>query len=127
VAASLFGSSSSLQRKPKERDFTQLERRETSKKEHRVGKILMSPKGRKLLLPLLEQGLLRPQFSEQRYSKKQAPRRASSSYPRQDLQKAQEEAMLSSWSPLVILRHHLRPEFLQPRGLRMQQQLDPPE
>jgi hypothetical protein len=32
MAASLFGSSSSLQRKPKERDFTQLERRKTSKK-----------------------------------------------------------------------------------------------
>jgi hypothetical protein len=32
MAASLFGSSSSLQRKPKERDFTQLERRKASKK-----------------------------------------------------------------------------------------------
>jgi hypothetical protein len=51
VAASLFGSSSSLQRKPKERDFTQLKRRKTSKKEHRVGKILTSPRGRKVLLP----------------------------------------------------------------------------
>jgi hypothetical protein len=27
----------------------------------------------------------------------------------------------------VILRHHLRPESPQPRGLRMQQQLDPSE
>jgi hypothetical protein len=45
MAASLFGSSSSLQRKPKERDFTQLERREASKKKHRVGKILTSPRG----------------------------------------------------------------------------------
>jgi hypothetical protein len=45
VAASLFGSSSSLQRKPKEKDFTHLERRKTSKKEHRVGKILTIPRG----------------------------------------------------------------------------------
>jgi hypothetical protein len=51
MAASLFGSSSSLQRKPKERDFTQLERRKTSKKKHRVGKILTSPRGRKVLPP----------------------------------------------------------------------------
>jgi hypothetical protein len=35
--------------------------------------------------------------------------------------------MSSSWSLLVILRHHLCPESPQPRGLRMQQQLDPPE
>jgi hypothetical protein len=27
----------------------------------------------------------------------------------------------------VILRHHLRPESPQPRGLQMKQQLDPPE
>jgi hypothetical protein len=87
----------------------------------------MSPRGRKVLLPLLEQGLLRPQFSKQRYSKKQAPRRASFSCPRQDLQKAQEEATSSSWSLLVILRHHLCPESPQPRGLRIQQQLDLPE
>jgi hypothetical protein len=60
VVASLFGSSLSLQRKPKERDFTQLERRKTSKKEHRVGKILTSPRDLKVLLPLLDQGLLRP-------------------------------------------------------------------
>jgi hypothetical protein len=53
--------------------------------------------------------------------------RASSSYPRQDLQKAQEEATLSKWSLLVILWHHLRPESPQPRGLRMKQQLDLPE
>jgi flagellar motor switch protein FliM len=45
MVASLFGSSSSLQRKPKERDFTQLERRKISKKEHRVVKILTSPRG----------------------------------------------------------------------------------
>jgi hypothetical protein len=64
MAASLFGSSSSLQRKPKERDFTQLERRKESKKKHRVGKILTSPRGQKVLLPLLDQGLLRPQFSK---------------------------------------------------------------
>jgi hypothetical protein len=49
VAASLFGSSLSLQRKPKEKDFTQLERRKRSKKDHRVGKILTSPRGRKVL------------------------------------------------------------------------------
>jgi hypothetical protein len=59
--------------------------------------------------------------------KKQAPRRASSSCPRQDLPKVQEEAMSSSWSLLVILRHHLRPKSPQPRELWMQQQLDPPE
>jgi hypothetical protein len=40
VAASLFGSSSSLQRKPKERDFTQLERRKTSKKSIELAKYL---------------------------------------------------------------------------------------
>jgi hypothetical protein len=45
MVASLFGSSSSHQRKPKERDFTQLERRKASKKEHRVGKIFTSPRG----------------------------------------------------------------------------------
>jgi hypothetical protein len=56
MAASLFGSSLSLQRKPKERDFTQLERRKTSKKEHRVGKILTTPRGQKVLLPLLDRG-----------------------------------------------------------------------
>jgi hypothetical protein len=100
MAASLFGSSSSLQRKPKERDFTQLKRRKASKKEHRVGKIFTSPR---------------------------APQRASSSCPRQDLQKAQEEATSSNWSLLVILWHHLHPESPQPRGLRMKQQLDPPE
>jgi hypothetical protein len=64
VAASLFGSSLSLQRKPKEKYFTQLERRKTSKKEHRVGKYLRVQEVEKFYPPLLEQGLLRPQSSE---------------------------------------------------------------
>jgi hypothetical protein len=40
------------------------------------------------------------------------------------VQKAQEEAMSSSWYPLPILRLHLRPDFLQPRGLQIQKRPD---
>jgi hypothetical protein len=35
--------------------------------------------------------------------------------------------MSSSWYPLPILWLHLRPDFLQPRGLQMQKRPDQPE
>jgi hypothetical protein len=35
--------------------------------------------------------------------------------------------MSSSWCLLLILRHHLRPNFLQPRGLQIQKRPDQPE
>jgi hypothetical protein len=35
--------------------------------------------------------------------------------------------MLSSWCLLLILRHHLRPDFLQRRGLQIQKRPDQPE
>jgi hypothetical protein len=35
--------------------------------------------------------------------------------------------MSSSWYPLLILRLHLRPDFLQPRGLQIQKRPDQPE
>jgi hypothetical protein len=35
--------------------------------------------------------------------------------------------MSLSWCLLLILRHHLRPDFLQPRGLQIQTRLDQPE
>jgi hypothetical protein len=31
------------------------------------------------------------------------------------------------WCLLLILRHHLRPDFLQPRGLQIQKRPDQPE
>jgi hypothetical protein len=58
---------------------------------------------------------------------KQTRRHASSSCPHRCLQKAQEEAMLSSWCLLPILRLHLHPDFLQPRGLQIQLRSDQPE
>jgi hypothetical protein len=39
----------------------------------------------------------------------------------------QEEATSSSLSHLPIFQHHLCPDFLQPRGLRKQQNQDPPK
>jgi hypothetical protein len=35
--------------------------------------------------------------------------------------------MLLSWCLLLILWHHLRPDFLQPRGLQIQKRPDQPE
>jgi hypothetical protein len=35
--------------------------------------------------------------------------------------------MSLSWCLLLTLRHHLRPDFLQPRGLQIQKRPDQPE
>jgi hypothetical protein len=35
--------------------------------------------------------------------------------------------MSLSWCLLLILRHHLRPNFLQPRGIQIQKMPDQPE
>jgi hypothetical protein len=35
--------------------------------------------------------------------------------------------MSMSWCLSLILRHHLRPDFLQPRGLQIQKRPDQPE
>jgi hypothetical protein len=35
--------------------------------------------------------------------------------------------MFMSWFPLLNLRHHLRPDFRQPRGIQMHERLDQKE
>jgi hypothetical protein len=39
----------------------------------------------------------------------------------------QEEAMSSNWCLLLIIWHHLHPDFLQPWGLQIQKRPDQPE
>jgi hypothetical protein len=105
----------------------------TQQKEGKYGAIaeleekFTTPEDQSIQYLLQEQGLYQPPFSVERNSKKQIRRHASPSCPHQCLQRAQEEAMSLNWCLLLILRHHLRPDFLQPRGLQIQKRPDQPE
>jgi hypothetical protein len=116
AVVSFGGSSSSLQEENKLCITQQKEGKYGAIAE--LEEILTMPGGQSIQYLLREQGLYQPLFSAERNSKKQSHRHASSSCPHQCLQRAQEEAMSLSWCLLLILRHHLRPDFLQPRGFR---------
>jgi hypothetical protein len=116
VAVVSFGGSSSSLQEENKLCITQ-------EKEGKYGAIaelkekLTIPEDRSIQYYLQEQGLYQPPFFVERNSKKQIRRHTSSSCLHQCLQRVREEAMSSNWCLLLILRHHLRPDFLQPGGL----------